>query len=100
MAKRNKYIILDTSAVGTMQIAASSAVLEGIFVSSVGTSGTMMIYNDVLLTGATPVTPVIDTFTLTAGAGATYLGSIECSTGIYVETNGSPMVTFLTLSAD
>ena len=100
MAKRNKYTILDTTSVGTMQIAEGSAVLEGIFVSSVGTTGTMMIYDDILLTGATPVIPVIDTFTLVAGAGAVYMGSIECSTGIYVETSGSPYVTFLTLSRD
>lgn len=96
MAHRNKYILLDSQTVSTIQVAQAPVTLYGIYTSSVGTSGTMMIYDAIDATSTTNA--IIDTFTL--AVGHTYLGSIQCSTGCYVETNGSPIVTFLTLSAD
>jgi hypothetical protein len=96
MALRNKYVLIDSQTVSTIQIAQAPICLYGIFTSSVGTSGTMIVYDAIDATSTTNC--IIDTFTL--ATGATYLGSIECSTGCYVETNGSPIVTVLTLSAD
>lgn len=92
MSKRNSYT--GAIATSTAQIIGGKGVLEGLFVSSVGSSGTMAIYDGV----HDSANVIISDFTLVAGY--TYLGSIECSTGCYVETGGSPIYTSLVLSAD
>ena len=79
----------------TASIAAAPAVLSGIFVSSTGSSGTMVIYDNA---SETTVTTLIPEFALTAGY--TNLGNVTAGNGIYIETNGSPIYTVLTLAAD
>lgn len=89
MAYRTTYTNVSSA---TAQVLAGEGILSGIFCTSVGTSGTMAIYE------ASSGTPIIPTYTL--AAGYTNLGNIHCLAGCYVETNGAPYITFLTLEAD
>ena len=88
---RTKY----TNVAGTAQVANAPAVLSGIVVTSVGTSGTMVIYDGIDQTTTLTLIPEF-----AAVVGYTNLGNVEATAGIYIESNGTPIVTVLTLSAE
>lgn len=92
MAQRVKYTNVST---GTAQIANAPVVLSGIVVTSVGSSGTMVIYDGV---DATTTLTMIPEFACVLGT--TNFLNTEAVAGVYIESNGTPIVTFLTLSAD
>lgn len=83
-----------TPITNSAQILAGKGILSAMFVGSVGTTGTVKLYDSLSATA----TVIVDTHTLIAGYNN--LGNIECLTGCYAELAGTPSVTFLTLAAD